>query len=361
MPRLAKLLITAILVLATICDQLGTAAETRGVSAGTWLDGWIQRTKRRQQSLSSPKQGCSLISQSCHVLKYISARRTDAASQLIPRRIWQTWSSNRVGKHQFRAMMSWIKKNPSYEYILFDDADMEEYMCTIASPLESAAFQLLNAGAGKADIWRTSMLSNYGGVYVDTDTMCKTPLDGFVWHNASMVTGIGALNDVHQWGMMYTAHHPVLLAAAPMMSNAVINTYLRGSTAPVIDLTGPGMLQKALNSVLQAHQCSVDFSAQPRDAVITGSSCAGIPGVMQVFWSDYFGGNVVFKADDVDDEKAALGHVRYNQLDQDHAKLFNHSITVTKDTEGQLYWGACKASPLVSYLHNAMGSGRSRV
>ncbi len=360
MPRLAKLLITAVLVLATTYEHLCTAAETQGVSSDTWLDDWIQRTKKWQQSLSSAKQGCSLISQSCHVLKYIPARRTATTIQLIPRRIWQTWTSNRVGKKQFKAMMSWIKKNPSYEYILFDDADMEEYMCTIASPLESAAYQLLNAGAGKADIWRTSVLSKYGGVYVDTDTMCKTPLDGFIWHNASMVTGIGAMNDVHQWAMMYTAHHPVLLAAAPMMSNAVINTYLRGSAAPVIDLTGPGMLQKAVDSVLHAHQCSIDFSARPHDAV-TGSSCAGIPGVMQIFWSDYFGGNVIFKADDVDDEKASLGHVRYNQLDQDHAKLFNHSITMTKDTKGQLYWGACKASPLVSYLHKDVVSGSSPV
>ena len=81
-----------------------------------------------------------------------------------------------------------------YEYYFFDDKDMDSFMCS-EEAVESAAARLayasLAAGAGRADVFRLSLLSRYGGVWVDSDCASKAPLRDFVWRNITFAVGRG--------------------------------------------------------------------------------------------------------------------------------------------------------------------------
>lgn len=55
---------------------------------------------------------------------------------------------------QFVFFNSWVNLNPSYEYILFDDDDIEDFVCENFPANVSSSFSKLTAGASKADFWR---------------------------------------------------------------------------------------------------------------------------------------------------------------------------------------------------------------
>jgi len=50
-------------------------------------------------------------------------------------------------------LTSWVSVNPSYEYILFDDDDMEDFVCENFENV-SVPFSQIVAGASKTDVWR---------------------------------------------------------------------------------------------------------------------------------------------------------------------------------------------------------------
>jgi hypothetical protein len=219
-----------------------------------------------------------------------------------------------------------------YEYYFFDDEDMDSFMCS-EEVVESAAARLayasLAAGAGRADVFRLSLLSRYGGVWVDSDCASKTPLRDFVWRNASAVSGLGRERDFHQWVLLYSPGHPFLRAALDRVAANVVSWSLARRFDMVTKISGPPVYFGGIQALLEHHGCSISDpllagAEGAPDADGGGAStfasvkCSNASdplvremGVVQLFANDYLGGNIVFKAKDVDKEKSDDGDKHY--------------------------------------------------
>lgn len=112
----------------------------------------------------------------------VEARSTTSAAESIPRTIFQTSRTARVGValwHQVRRM---LEANPTWRYEFFDDARCELLLSQAeasgaAPPRTLEAFRSLRAGAAKADLWRYVAVYVHGGLYLDLDATINGVLD----------------------------------------------------------------------------------------------------------------------------------------------------------------------------------------
>ena len=93
----------------------------------------------------------------------------------IPNLVVQTWKDNYVTPGMFAAQQTWISNNPKFNYMFFSD---EDSIPDIRNYSEDAltAYNTLRPGAFKADLWRIISLYKRGGVYADSDMICKSSL-----------------------------------------------------------------------------------------------------------------------------------------------------------------------------------------
>ena len=75
-------------------------------------------------------------------------------------------------------MQTWQENNPDWEYMLWTDDNLPE----IANKIQFDAMKEL---AGKADILRYELLHNYGGFFIDADSISTQPLPDFFTENDS--------------------------------------------------------------------------------------------------------------------------------------------------------------------------------
>ena len=88
--------------------------------------------------------------------------------------------TNIVPYRMYDAAMSWVKKNPEYDYLFFDDEKCKQFLKD-EYPFEYYhLFEILGSGATKADFFRWCYLYKKGGVYLDIDTICKVPLKEYM-------------------------------------------------------------------------------------------------------------------------------------------------------------------------------------
>lgn len=139
-------------------------------------------------------------------------------SQVIPFIIHQTWKSKSMPQGMINAMNSWKNLNPDYEHRYYDDNDVMNYVnnfdCTGFNFDKNkllTAFNKINSGAGKADIFRYLIMYNIGGVYADADTVClKSITNNINPQNYTFVTGNDRYRYIHQWFFLCTPKHPII-------------------------------------------------------------------------------------------------------------------------------------------------------
>lgn len=120
---------------------------------------------------------------------YIPARLPlSPESQKIPRVIFLSWKTCRVGPTIYLSIKSLLLHNPEYELIFMDDKDVDEFACELHSDM-ALDFGKLRAGAVQADVWRMLIMHRYGGVYLDIDITTLSHLN--IQANASGVSGVG--------------------------------------------------------------------------------------------------------------------------------------------------------------------------
>lgn len=251
------------------------------------------------------------------ISKRIPPSENATKPQTIPRVIWQTWMND--GRHnaeslwvertRAEAMLSWIEMNPTYEYRLHDDDDMEQFALQEYGKKALQALKGIDKGAGKADLWRYMVMHRHGGVYFDTDSECKGgfELDKWVPPEASYVTGLGRRGDFHQWGLLATpgncifntAIHDILNKVLVTKSHMANYTYIEAATweessktwhvkfgkqprkdSRLTGFTGPSALMQA------ADECLIGRKTKDTKNTLKG---------LIVCPADYFGGRVVFK------------------------------------------------------------------
>lgn len=104
--------------------------------------------------------------------------------EIVPRTIHQIWIGSSIPKKYDMWRKSWMKKNPEYKYILWD----ENKILKMGLINEKQFMQAKNFGI-KSDIARYEILYNYGGIYADTDFEAIKPVDSKLL-SQSFVAGV---------------------------------------------------------------------------------------------------------------------------------------------------------------------------
>jgi len=88
-------------------------------------------------------------------------------NQKIPKKIFQTWKTNKMEIEMENTTKIIKNLNPEYEYKLFTDDDCIEYIKNNFSENVLYAYNNLIPGAFKADLFRYCILYQEGGIYID--------------------------------------------------------------------------------------------------------------------------------------------------------------------------------------------------
>ena len=92
---------------------------------------------------------------------------------IIPLDIYQTWHTKNLPTKMGENVKNLIKKNPEFEYHLYDDYECRDFIKKNFDKDVLNAFDSLIPGAYKADLWRYCILYKNGGVYLDIKFKCE--------------------------------------------------------------------------------------------------------------------------------------------------------------------------------------------
>ncbi len=226
-------------------------------------------------------------------------------NRIIPYKIHQTFKTNKVPEKMYNASQSYVKLNPHYDYHFYDDMDILNIInnldCSNFSFTKEEllkAYNNMNSGAGKADVFRYIIIYKEGGCYFDIDTICLKSLDTFIEDSDELVSGLGTRGDLHQWGMIYKKEHPFVKRA---LENSVKNInnkiYVNGFDNSLEGLTGPPCLDKSIKEVLGLNK---DYKFISGKYNIKDYK-------FNILDGDFFGGNIQFKYDGYKEDLEKVG------------------------------------------------------
>lgn len=101
----------------------------------------------------------------------------------IPKIIIQTWKNINI-PGRYKDLVASVKKyNPTYEYLLFTDDDIENFL-NKNYPEYYQTFLKLPVFIQKIDFFRYIAIYHYGGFYFDLDIECFKSLDNLLKHDS---------------------------------------------------------------------------------------------------------------------------------------------------------------------------------
>jgi len=132
---------------------------------------------------------------------------------IIPKNIFQTHKSKQyiLGKSKIlNAVLSWKNFQPEYNYFFYDDQSCDKFMREKMGGNVYRAYCRLPMAVMKADLWRYCIIYYYGGIYADTDTICKVNPHLFINH--SLLTIVPEPSHIYlcQWVFSAPKGSPIL-------------------------------------------------------------------------------------------------------------------------------------------------------
>ena len=108
---------------------------------------------------------------------------------MFPKKIFQTWKEKEISNEVLKTWkQSWIEKNPTYEYVLWDDADNREFIKE-HFPSFLSIYDSYDKNIKRVDAVRYFYLYKYGGIYADLDFICLKPFDVVLETQADVLFG----------------------------------------------------------------------------------------------------------------------------------------------------------------------------
>lgn len=163
---------------------------------------------------------------------------------IIPKILHQIW----IGPlpPPTNLMKTWKDKHPDFEYILWNEAEIErrgmKFIC-------SRQIEIMEEINGKADIMRWEILYKYGGYFVDADSICIEPFDAFFENQTGFAT---YENEKIRKGLIATGTmgfiptHPICKDIIEWIQLPVAEYFIKQYKAWYS--VGPGLLTKMLNT-----------------------------------------------------------------------------------------------------------------
>ena len=163
----------------------------------------------------------------------------------IPKIIHQMW----IGPHPAprRLMDVWRDKHPDYEYMLWTEDTIKERGMVFSAQDKIDTMEEI---CGRVDIMRWEILSKYGGVFLDADSICIEPLDDSLLDNEAFATWEHetARPDLVAIGTMgFTPNHIITSVCCRWIRENEVSKEETGERAWKI--VGPVLLTKVCNLV----------------------------------------------------------------------------------------------------------------
>jgi mannosyltransferase OCH1-like enzyme len=167
----------------------------------------------------------------------------------IPKIIHQTFKTNKLPFITKWHIRHFRKKNPSYRYEFYDDERVEGFFAKEFGGDILNAYQKLNIGAAKADMFRYAVLYKVGGIYLDIDSYINKNLDTLIRSEDKAILTLERHHDFYaQWALLYEPNHPFLKRTLDLIvENILLNKYPHDVHA----MTGPTVYTQAVHECLQ--------------------------------------------------------------------------------------------------------------
>jgi len=162
----------------------------------------------------------------------------------IPKILHQIWIGPKPAP--INLMKTWKEKHPDFEYILWNEQEIQNRKLNLSCIDKINIIPEIN---GKADIIRWEILYQYGGYFVDADSICIEPFDYYfsnrtafaTFENEDVRTGLIATGT-----MGFIPKHPLCLDIINWI-NSNESTQLITDTRAWFSV-GPGLLTKMLET-----------------------------------------------------------------------------------------------------------------
>jgi len=162
----------------------------------------------------------------------------------IPKIIHQIWIGPKPRPSKF--MDTWKTKHPEFTYILWTEDEMRR------RGLKLKCWKQINTMSeicGKVDIIRLEILYQYGGIYIDADSICIEPFDDIIL-NAKAFAGYEnehvRKNLVATGTLGFPPKHPLCFDAIQWILHNNVSVEETGKRAWM--LTGPGLITRLLQT-----------------------------------------------------------------------------------------------------------------
>lgn len=196
----------------------------------------------------------------------------------IPKVVHQTYFTKQLPKEIQENLNALKQLNPDWEFRLYDDADIEQYIRQYY-PTLIRTFQKISPtyGVAKADLFRYLVIYNEGGVYLDIKSSVQQTLNAIIqpddyyllshWQNKTdqLHEGIGfhrciphPRGEFQQWHVIARCGHPFLKAVIENVCHNIdhYNPLLHDTGGwGVVNLTGPIAYTLAITPHLGKHPC----------------------------------------------------------------------------------------------------------
>jgi mannosyltransferase OCH1-like enzyme len=160
-------------------------------------------------------------------------------NNIIPLNIYQTWHTKNLPPLMKKSVDLIKRNNPSFSYYLFDDNDCVEFIKNNFSNKVLNAYNSLQPGAYKADLWRYCILYVNGGIYLDIKYI---PINNFKLINLTEAEHWvldADKNGIYNALMVCQPKNTILLAAINKIVENVENKFYGTSS---LEPTGPKLL-----------------------------------------------------------------------------------------------------------------------
>lgn len=163
---------------------------------------------------------------------------------MIPKIIHQIWIGPKPAPTKF--MDSWRDKNPEFRYIRWNEQEIQKNLHIFSCQNRVNEIEEIN---GKADILRWEILYEYGGVFLDADSICIEPNDDILmktncfagWEQEQIRPGLIATGT-----MGFPPKHPLVKQAIEWIKANPVSIRETGKLAWLT--VGPMLLTKMYNS-----------------------------------------------------------------------------------------------------------------
>ena len=159
-------------------------------------------------------------------------------------------------KQLSQSVYSWAKyNNHSFNYHFYSDEQCDLFMKNIAPTINKDiynAYCRLPLAVMKADLWRYCIIYHLGGIYADTDTICKTNPTLFI--NDSLLT-IVPENSCHlcQWVFAAPKGSSILKSVIDLSVKRILTIKEINGEHIIHYLTGPEVFTDGIEKYLKEH------------------------------------------------------------------------------------------------------------